>query len=270
MNSETAKERATGRVVPAVKRAFDILELFLAHDGPLSASEIAKLTGLPRTSVHELVHTLLRGSYLVAADEANTRRFKLGPALLSLGYRYQTDLDIAREGQIVAQRISGICGETVHVATLEGDQVLYVAKVDSTRSVRMVSRVGGRLPAHVTGVGKVLLAGLSDAELERVLPDEGPLIGLTPNSITDPDVLREELARVRAEGVAFEFRESNDHVGCVAAPVRDHSGKTVAGMSISELMTSFDEEHMLEHASLVKEGAAELSARLGWAPADEA
>jgi IclR family KDG regulon transcriptional repressor len=263
VNSSTANARTNGRIVPAVRRAFDILELFLTHDGPLSAPEIAKLTALPRTTVHELIHTLVEGSYLVAED-ANTRRFKLGPALLSLGYRYQTDLDIAREGQLVAQRISGICGETVHVATLEGDHVLYVAKVDSTRSVRMVSRVGGRLPAHVTGVGKVLLAGLPEAQLARVLSEHESLAALTPNSITDPDKLRRELQRVREDGVAFEFRESNDHVGCVAAPVRDHSGRVVAGLSISQLMTSFDKNQMREHASLVREGAAELSNRLGW------
>lgn len=246
-------------------RAADILELFLEHEGPLSAPEIARRVGLPRTTVHELIHTLVDRSLLAVASDGD-RQFTLGPTVLSLGYRYQMGLDVAREGQLVAQRIAAQCGETVHVATLAWDEVLYVAKVDTSKTVRMVSTVGGRLPAHVTAVGKVLLAFLSAEELDARLPLDQPLRALTSNSITDGDQLRKVLDEVRATGIAREIRESNQDVGCVAAPVRDHTGTVKAAMSISAPMERHTPGLLREWEATVSQGASELSERLGWRP----
>lgn len=251
-----------GRLVPAVTRALDILELFLDGDGTLSAPEITRRLDLPRTTVHELVTTLAARNYLVPLPD-QPGRYRLGVRPYQLGSRYAEQLDLAAEGQQVARSVAETCDETVHVAILEGVDVIYIAKVDSTHAVRMVSAAGRRLPAHCTSVGKMLLASLPEGELEARLPAAEPLAAMTPNSLTEPAALREALADIRERGTAVEERESNPDVNCVAAPVRNSSGQTVAALSISVPTIRWSEERRGELEELAVKGAGELSARLG-------
>ena len=250
-----------GRAVPAVIRALDILELFL--DGEtLTAPEITGRLGLPRTTVHELVHTLADRNYLSTAPD-RPGHYRLGMRVFQLGGVFAGQLDLAREGQAVASDVAARCDETVHVAVLEGTEVVYVSKVDSTQPVRMVSAVGRRLPAHCTAVGKMLLAMLPAEALAARYPGRTPLAAMTPNSITSVAALKKHLATVRDAGVAYERCESNDAVACVAAPVRDHEGEVVAAMSISVPVLRWDEERAEQLTRVVRDGAAALSTRLG-------
>lgn len=154
----------------------------------------------------------------------------------------------------------------MHVAVLEDMDVIYIAKVDSSHAVRMVSATGRRLPAHCTAVGKMLLAGLPEAVLEERLDANTAgreLVRMTPRSITDPDALRAALAEIRILGVAGEQQESNPDVSCVAAPVRDRSGRVVAALSVSVPVHRWTEERENELTALAVKGANELSERLG-------
>ncbi|KIF71274.1 IclR family transcriptional regulator [Streptomyces sp. AcH 505] len=250
-----------GRLVPAVTRAMDILELFLDGDGTLTAPDVIRRLGLPRTTVHELLTTLAARSYLVALPD-QPGRYRLGVRTYQLGSRYAEQLDLAAEGQQVAREVAETCDETVHVAVLEDTDVIYIAKVDSTHAVRMVSAAGRRLPAHCTSVGKMLLAMLPRTELEARLAGR-ELVAMTPGSLTDPAALRAELDRVRERGTAVEHRESNPDVSCVAAPVRDSRGRVVAALSISVPMIRWSDERESELAQLASNGANALSARLG-------
>lgn len=250
-----------GRLVPAVTRALDILELFLEGDGTLSAPEVTRRLQLPRTTVHELLTTLAARSYLVQIPD-QTGRYRLGVRAYQLGSRYAEQLDLAAEGQQVAREVAETCDETVHVAVLEDTDVIYIAKVDSTHAVRMVSAAGRKLPAHCTSVGKMLLASLPPAELETRLTGR-ELVAMTQNSITEPDALLSALADIRERGVAAEHRESNPDVSCVAAPVRDSAGNVVAALSISVPMIRWSEQREQELAELAAKGAGDLSERLG-------
>ncbi|MFF8378318.1 IclR family transcriptional regulator [Streptomyces sp. NPDC015661] len=250
-----------GRLVPAVTRAFDILELFLQGDATLSAPEITRRLGLPRTTTHELVTTLTARNYLVPVP-GQPGRYRLGVRTYQLGSRYAEQLDLAAEGHQVAREVADTCGETVHVAVLEDTDVIYIAKVDSSHAVRMVSAAGRRLPAHCTAVGKMLLATLPEVELDERLEGR-ELVGMTPRSLTDPDALRAALAEIRILGVAVEQQESNPDVSCVAAPVRDRSGRVVAALSVSVPVLRWNEDKENELTALAVRGAGELSARLG-------
>ncbi|MGW0734037.1 IclR family transcriptional regulator [Streptomyces sp. NPDC002851] len=251
-----------GRLVPAVTRALDILELFLEGDGTLSAPDITRKLGLPRTTVHELVTTLAARSYLVPVPE-QPGRYRLGVRTYQLGSRYAEQLDLAAEGREVAREVAETCDETVHVAILEDLDVIYIAKVDSIHAVRMVSAAGRRLPAHCTSVGKMLLAALPAEELDARIEEAGELVAMTHNSITDPAELRAALDGIRERGIAVEHRESNPDVSCVAAPVRDGSGRVVAALSISVPVIRWTEEREAELAELAAKGAGDLSVRLG-------
>ncbi|WP_063057144.1 IclR family transcriptional regulator [Nocardia salmonicida] len=249
------------RLVPAVTRALDILELFLSDHDTLSAPEIVAALQLPRTTVHELISTLVARRYLTPADGG---RYRLGLRTHQLGSRYADQLDLVTEGERAARRISLQCRETVHVAVLEETSVIYIAKVDSTHTVRMVSAPGRRLPAHCTAVGKILLASLPKPELQQLFPQDRPLKAMTPNSITDPATLLTELAETHRRGIAIEERESNPDVSCLAAPVHDRSGNVVAAMSISLPSIRWNAERRTELEKLIALGAAELSEHLGF------
>jgi IclR family transcriptional regulator, KDG regulon repressor len=250
------------RVTPAVTRTFSILRL-VRRRGPLTVRDIAAELQLPRSTVHELVHTLVQLGALAPAVNGSGR-FTLGLLLHELGSAYLSEVDLAREGQRVAEIVAEACGETVHFAALDGVEVVYVAKVDSIHAVRMVSAVGRRVPAHCTAVGKALLSGLSDDELTaRFGGADVPLPAMTPNSITSLPALREALSRVRTLGYSLDDCESNRDVRCVAAPVYDHGGRMVAGMSISVPTTRTGEGWPGSLVELIRNGARELSRRLG-------
>ncbi|PRW63185.1 IclR family transcriptional regulator [Actinopolyspora mortivallis] len=249
------------RAVPALERAFDILELFL-DEPELSAPEITSRLGLPRTTVHELLGTLVERGYLTHAGGSGSR-YRLGVRGFQLGSAYADRLDLAREGHLAAEETSRQCNETVHIGIREGTDVLYVAKVDSGHPVRMVSAVGRRIPAHCTAVGKALLAPLSREKLDELYGGT-TLTPMTDNSISDYPSLLAELAEVaRRSGQAREYCESNDSVACVAAPVRDHSHEVVAAMSIAVPILRWNERVERELTETVLRGAANLSERLG-------
>lgn len=250
-----------GRAVPAVSRALDILELFL--DKPaLSAPQITEKLDLPRTTVHELVTTLVDRGYLEAVHGAPTR-FRLGMRLFQLGSQFADRLDLVREAQDAAGKVAAACDETVHVAVLDGTNVVYIAKVDSTHPVRMVSAVGRRLPAHCTAVGKMLLSGLGEEALDARYPRSQNLTAMTPRSVVSPTKLRAQLSEIHDTGIAFDDCESNEAVRCVAAGVYDHTGRMVAAMSISAPIMRWNEANAAQWSELISEGAQSLSQRLG-------
>lgn len=249
------------RSVPAVSKALDILELFLERPA-LSAPQITDLLGLPRTTVHELLTTLVDRGYLAAVPGAPIN-YRLGMRTFQLGSQFADRLDLVREAQQAAGEIAAACDETVHVAVLDGAAVVYIAKADSTHPVRMVSAVGRRLPAHCTAVGKMLLSGLSAEALDARYPVGSSLPAMTPRSIVSVAKLRAHLAEVRADGVAYDDCESNEAVRCVAAPVYDHAGRMIAAISISVPTIRWTEERRTEWTGLVRTGAVRLSRQLG-------
>ncbi|MDO8213172.1 IclR family transcriptional regulator [Conexibacter sp. CPCC 206217] len=245
------------RLVNAASRAFDILEIFLRERGPLSARDLAERLGIPRSTMHELLFTLRERHYL----ELTPAGYRLGLRAFELGSAYRSGLDLAEEGAVAARWLVDECQETAQVAILDGVEAVYIARVDGTNSLRLISEVGRRVLAHCTGTGKALLSGLSDEELTLRLGD-GPLPGLTPNSITDVGQLRRELEQIRLTGFALDDCESNEAVRCVAAPVRDRDQQIVAGVSVSVPIMRWDDQEA-RLIELVVEAAAQMSRRLG-------
>jgi IclR family transcriptional regulator, KDG regulon repressor len=253
---------AMARTVPAVVRALDILELFLSGEDR-SIPEITATLGLPKTTVHELVNTLVTRAYLVPHPD-KPHRYRLGLPLFRLGSVFAEQVDLAREGRVVSEQVATSSQETVHVAVLDGTDVLYVAKADSVHAVRLVSAVGRKLPAHCTAVGKMLLASLPAEEFAARYRKGVTLAAMTPRSITSVADLRLHLREVADRGLAYEYCESNEAAACVAAPVRDRSGGVVAAMSISVPTPRWNEQVGAKLGQLVAEGANRLSAQLGY------
>ncbi|MBF0672524.1 MAG: IclR family transcriptional regulator [Salinibacterium sp.] len=250
------------RLTPAVVRTLDILELFLDADGPLTAPEVVRRTGVPRTTAHELLSTLVARDYLQKDDGGG---FRLGVRLLHLGNAYSARFDMLAAANEAARELSARTNETVSVALREGADVFYLAKVEPRDTLRLPSSIGQRLPANVTGLGKVLLAYVSPTTLRELFPDADALPRMTERSIRSLDALEQELEGVRETGVAFEREESTPGVWCVAAPVRDSSGAVVAAISLSVPSARFSERPDSDWADLVRAAGDGLSSSLGYA-----
>lgn len=246
---------------PALRRGLDILEVLVEEDAGLRVPEITQRTGLPRATTHELVNTLVDRGYLDLSKE--TGRVTLGVKALRLGAGYERGLDLAKVGRECAAEVAAACGETVQVVVRDAGSAVFIVRIDSTHSVRLVSQVGSRLPASCTAGGKALLSELPAAELDALFPDDGALQKMTPHSIDTRERLLAELNVTRERGWAEENCESNDHAACVAAPVYDRLGACVAAMSISVPIVRWSEAQKKRYVELVLPGAKAMSHRLG-------
>jgi IclR family KDG regulon transcriptional repressor len=250
------------REIPSVTRAFNVLELFLDDQCPLSVPEIIARLGLPRTTTHEIVNTLIQNGYL-RRDERQSNKVFLGPKVLELGSVYAGNLDLIAEGRRVAEGIVAECDETVQMAVLDGTEAVFVAKVDSSKLVRMVSTVGSRLPAHCTAVGKMLLSSLPESEISELYEGRDSLVKMTENSVKSLPQLKHELSVIRKRGLSYDDCESNTDVRCVSAPVFNHSGRMVAAMSISVPIYRITPSRQDELAVMIRKGAEEVSRLMG-------
>jgi IclR family KDG regulon transcriptional repressor len=250
------------RKIPSIQRAFDVLELFLQGTRALSTPEIVARLTFPRTTVYEIVNTLLACGYLTTA-EGQPNRVVLGFKLFELGSAYAANFDLISEGRRVAMNLVAECDETVQMAVRDRMEAVFVAKVDCSKLVRLVSTVGSRLPAHCTGVGKMLLSALSNEEIVDLYQSQRQLTKMTANSITSVAELLKELEMIRRRGLAYDDCESNIDVRCVAAPIYDGRGQMVAAMSFSVPITRMSLSKQDELAGIIRKGAEELSRRLG-------
>ncbi len=248
--------------VKSAARVLDILELFGRTDGALTLSEVATALELPKSSTYLLLQTLVQRGYLDALSGSGP--FQLGLKVVELAGAYTRRADLVRQFPAVARPLVAACQETVQLAILDGMEVVYLAKEDGTRPVRLVSSVGQRLPAHATALGKALLAGLADEELAARLAG-ARLAPLTPRTIVSARRLRDELARVRRDGHALDDEETLEGLCCVAAPVRGPGGQVVAAMSISAPKSRLSESEVSRLAKLIRRAAADLSRRIGYA-----
>jgi IclR family KDG regulon transcriptional repressor len=247
------------RMVAAVSRSLDVLEVFLNEPGPLSVAQLSQRVDIPRSTLHEIVYTLRVRGYLEPQGDG----FSIGLRLFELGNAYRAQLDLAAAGREEASQLVEATGETAQVAILDGTEVVYVAKVDGSDMLRLVSEVGRRLPATCTGVGKAILSGLPDEEVGALYPTDADLVVMTPHSIGSRATLAAQLARTREQGYAFDDCESNVAVRCVAAPIANASGAVVAAISVSVPTVRWDAKTEQRLAAVVRPAAARLSRRLG-------
>ena len=250
--------------VKSAQRVLAILELLTAREAPLTFTDIAGALGYPRSSLHSLLATLVRSGW--AELDPVARRYTLGIRAWQAGNSYLRAVDLADRARPHMERVRDALGETVQLAVLDGRHNVYVAKVDGTQLLVLASAVGRRLAAHATGVGKVLLADLPAAE-RRALLSAQPLESFTEHTLTDLDRLEEELALVRARGHSEDNEEYTRGVRCVAVPVRDHTGRTVAAMSVSVPTIRFDQSRADDTLARLTAAATALSTSLGWSPA---
>lgn len=216
-------------IVKSADRALAILE-YLAEVSSASFSSVARDLALPLSSTHQLLATMSRRGFVEYVDAHKS--YRLGATVWTLARGYRGAGQIAELASPLMDALVTATGETVQLAVLEGRYNVYLAVAESPHPMRLASSVGARLPAHATGLGKTLLAGLGDDEVIRRL-GEGPLERFTEATITDTVTLLKELRRVRERGFGEDNGEYAVGCRCIAVPVRDGGGTVVAAMSVT-------------------------------------
>ena len=243
----------------SVSRAFDLLDELANEAGSAGVTELARRTGLGKSTVHALLATLQeRGA---VQPEGDRRRYRLGWRLFELGARVAEERSLPRIAPGFLRRLANETDETALLGVLHDNQVLYLDVAHGTRAIQFAARVGHRGPLYATGTGKVLLAfggtALCDAVIERGLER------FTPETICDPGALREEMAAIRARGYALVHEEREAGLCAVAVPVRDHTGGVVAAIGLAGPAGRFGSRRVAGLLEAVRSSAAALSQELG-------
>jgi IclR family acetate operon transcriptional repressor len=248
---------ANGRTtdgVQSLERAFQLLELMAEAGGEVALSRLARDSGMPLSSIHRLVRTLVTRGYV---RQLPSRRYVLGPRLIHLGEIASRALGTWARPHL--SRLVDAIGETANLAMLDGDLVVYASQVPSRHSMRMFTEVGRRVHLHCTGVGKVILAGLADDDVRGLLARAGTP-AQTPRTLTDPDAILDHLHRVAAQGYAIDDGEQELGVRCVAVPVPGVVPAAAISVSGPEGRLAMDAVPRV--ASLLQSAAAALAVEL--------
>jgi IclR family transcriptional regulator, pca regulon regulatory protein len=225
--------------VQSLERGLAVIRAFDASSPELTLSEAARLTGLTRAAARRFLLTLADLGYV----RTDGRLFALSPRVLELGYAYLSSLSLPEVAEPHLEQLVAEVHESSSVSVLDGADVVYVARVPTSRIMRVAISVGTRFPAYATSMGRVLLAGLDDETLEGFVAS-ADLRRLTARTVTTADGLRRELRRVRAQGWALVDQELEEGLRSLAAPIRDRSGRVIAAVNVSAHASRSSKEAM--------------------------
>jgi DNA-binding IclR family transcriptional regulator len=254
-------DRESGALIQSVQRATRLLKAFDNGPAELGVMELSRRVELHKSTVSRLLATL-ESEGLVERVPA-TEKYRLGFMLVRLAGQVTHFGDVREAARPVLIELTERSHETVHLAVLDGDEVVNVEQLSGPHLVREANWIGRRTPLNCVANGKALLAFLPAPAIERVL--SGPLPRFTERTIADPQRLRRDLARVRERGYAQALGEIEEGLNAVAAPIRDAAGAVVAAVSVSGPAYRVTADRIPDLGALVVAAAAKISARLGFA-----
>ncbi|GLI37526.1 IclR family transcriptional regulator [Geobacter hydrogenophilus] len=257
-----AKKDKSEYIIQAVDHALDLLEQFHEDVDELGVTELSKRLKLHKNNVFRLLATLESRGYI--EQNRVTENYRLGLKTLELGQTFIKQMGLLRQSRPVLEWLVKECNETAYVAILKEQSIVYLDVVETDLTVRVVPRVGSRLPAYCTAAGKVQIAYMPDEELDAFFPTK-ELKPYTPNTITDRDVLRKHLKEVAEQGYAIDNEELDLGVRCAGAPIRDYTRRIIGAVSLSGPSMRFTDERMAkELIPLITQAADEISMKLGY------
>ena len=241
-------------------KIFTIIEL-LKKNKEMRLQEITNETGICKSTVYRLISQLCKYNYLEKKHE--TKKYKLGLKFLEISSYIIENLDIREIARDSIKELNDITKETIHLAMLSGDKVVYIYKKESAHIIRMYSQIGKVAPLYCTGVGKAILAFQSQDVLNRLL-DSVEFYKYTRNTITDKKRLLNEIDIIKKSGYSTDNEEHEKGIACIAAPIWDHENKIVASVSITCLKYRMKFEELLKYKNIILEKSYEISKKLGY------
>jgi len=216
--------------VQSLERAFKLLEALSEFPEGIQITRLAEKVDLSKSTAHRLLATLINMDYVIKDQESE--KYKLGYRIIFLSRNIINNIDIISIAKPFLEELAEDVNETIHLCIQDKEEVLYVDKIESSRTIRMYSRVGNRAPMYCTGVGKVLLSGLDKNRFDKVA-DNINFVVMTPTTITNKEQLCQEMELIRSRGYALDDIEHEEGIRCIAAPIFDSEGKVIASFSIA-------------------------------------
>ena len=234
-------------IIQSVERALQILDLFNEQATELKITDISKLMGLSKSTLHSLLKTLQLHGYIDQNPENG--KYRLGMKLVERGHFVVGSIDIRQKAKGWLTELSRRTGQTTHLGILDGREGVYIEKIEGKLAAIAYSRIGRRLPVHATAIGKVLIAWLGEAELNALL--EGyQYTTFTPQT--------------REQGYALDSEENEQGVRCVAVPVWNHESRVIAALSLSTLTSRVDDAELANFREQLQQAGLALSRALGY------
>ncbi len=252
--------RQSGERLSSVATAIHLLKAFSEDEVEIGISALARRLSLAKSTVHRLATTLVSEGLL--EQDRDSGKYHLGVALFRLGALVRRRMDVSNEARPYLYELREKINESVHLAILDGAEIMYVYNLESTHAIRMRSDIGVRKPVHCTAEGQAILAFQPGEAIERVIA--AGLAPRTPKTITSPEKFIKALGVVRQRGCAIEDEESEPGMVCVAAPIRDDSGAVVAAVGIAGPATRLTKKSIASVMPNVIATAGQVSARLGF------
>lgn len=241
-------------------RGLNILEVLAAEPQGLALSDIAARMELAPSTTHRLLQALHGQGFIT--QEAELGRWRIDVKTFRIGNAFLEARDLVATARPFLRRLTEASGESANLGIEDSGQAVFLAQTESPQMMRMITRLGSRAPMHASGVGKALMAWLSQAEVARIL-DAHDLPRVTPNSLDTPAALEAAMAEIRATGYACDREEHAIGLHCVAAAIHDEHGRPLAAISVSGPMARIPEARLNELGQLVREAADEITALLG-------
>jgi IclR family transcriptional regulator, KDG regulon repressor len=257
-----AKKEKSEYIIQAVSHALDLLEQFHDEVDELGVTELSKRLKLHKNNVFRLLATLESRNYI--EQNKVTENYRLGLKTLELGQTFIKQMGLLRQSRPVLEALVKECNETTYVAILKDCHIVYLDVVETDLTVRVVPRVGARLPAYCTAAGKVQMAYMTDEELENYLPGK-EMKRYTQRTVTDREELKKHLKVIAEQGYAIDDEEMDVGVKCVGAPIRDYTRRIIGAVSVSGPSMRFTDERLeKELIPLVMRAGEEISHKLGY------
>lgn len=248
-------------IVQSVVKALSILEL--VSENEVGLIELSKKVELNKTTVHRLLNTLIYTGYVIQNPENN--KYKITSRALSLSGNFLKGLDIVKIARPYIRELSEVANEVVHLVALDGEDIVYIDKIDSENTIRMHSYIGKRIPIYSTAVGKAFIAYSDEESFDEIWKRISSHIKkLTPNTITDKEIMYEEIKKIREQGFAIDDEENELGVICIAAPIFNFKGKMEYAISISTPQIRINKERLDEFKRLIKTATNSISKELGY------
>ena len=249
------------RIISSLQRALDILSLFGPQSPELGITDIAKALNLHKSTASGLVYTLERNGYI--AQNPDNRRYHLGLQLVERAGVLLDQIEIRKIAMPELEDLRDWSSESVNLAILEENQIIYIERLLTDKSLGFRNHIGKRAPPHSTALGKAILSHLPPQQALAILQSY-PLESMTPNTITDVERLMRQFEAFRRCGYAIE-REENEIGGlCISAPIHNYGATPIAAVSVSFPLSRLDEAIIADCGAKVREAAQRVSVKLGY------
>ncbi|RZS84587.1 IclR family transcriptional regulator [Pigmentiphaga kullae] len=226
--AESDAVKPSDAYVQSFARGLAVIRAFNAERPAMTLTEVAEAAGLTRAGARRILLTLVQLGYVAAEG----RQFRLTPRILELGFAYLTSMPFWDLAEPIMEQLTNEAHQSCSATVLDGTDIVYVLRIPTGRIMSINLGIGSRLPAYCSAMGRVLLAGLADAEIDAALA-RSDLRAHTPLTVTDPAQLKAAILKVREQGWSLVDRELETGLVAIAAPIRDRSGRTVAALNLS-------------------------------------